>query len=136
MPNSNNIYIYVAGSFHQGYAQFSEISQERQCALMSFSALLCAHSFRSNNELPPPQIRFLPEENDFTLMLSKVDPLLFYCIYLTFYYYYYPAYKLKTDVCTYNAMLPNLAQGNVVIVNCYFIDNNLLIKLHLLFLKS
>ena len=79
MPNSN-IYIYVAGSFHQGYAQFSEISQERQCALMNFSALLCAHSFRSNNELPPPQIRFLPEETDFTLMLSKVDPLLFYYI--------------------------------------------------------
>ena len=35
----------IAGSSHQSHKRFSEISKERQCSFMSFSALLCAQSF-------------------------------------------------------------------------------------------
>ena len=35
---------FVAGSIHQGQERFSNISRERQCSFMSFSALLCAQT--------------------------------------------------------------------------------------------
>ena len=35
----------IAESSHQSHERFSEISRERQCSFMSFSALLCAQSF-------------------------------------------------------------------------------------------
>ena len=37
--------MFTAGSFHQAHERFSEVSRRRQCAFMSFSALLCAQSF-------------------------------------------------------------------------------------------
>ena len=40
-----NAILSIAGSSHQGHERFSEISRERQCSFMSFSALLCAQSF-------------------------------------------------------------------------------------------
>lgn len=41
MPNATLI---VNGSIHQGVSRFSAISKGRQCAFMSLSALLRAHS--------------------------------------------------------------------------------------------
>ena len=40
-----NAVLSIAGSSHQGYERFSEISRGRQCSFTSFSALLCAQSF-------------------------------------------------------------------------------------------
>jgi len=40
----SNATLFIAGSIHQGHAQFSDISRGRQCCYMSFSALLCAQS--------------------------------------------------------------------------------------------
>ena len=39
-----NSTLFARGSIHQGDNRFSDISRGRQCAFMSFSALLCANS--------------------------------------------------------------------------------------------
>ena len=39
-----NAILSIAGSSHQSHERFSEISRERQCSFMRFSALLCAQS--------------------------------------------------------------------------------------------
>ena len=39
-----NSTIFARGSIHQGDNRFSDISRGRECAFMSFSALLCANS--------------------------------------------------------------------------------------------
>ena len=36
--------LFARGSIHQGNHRFSDISRGRRCAIMSFSALLCANS--------------------------------------------------------------------------------------------
>ena len=41
MSKSN---LFIAGSIHQGYERFSDISRGRQCSFMSFSALLFAQN--------------------------------------------------------------------------------------------
>ena len=40
-----NAILSIAGSSHQSYERFSEISRGRQCSFMTFSALLFAQSF-------------------------------------------------------------------------------------------
>ena len=39
-----NSTLFARGSIHQSDNRFSDISRGRQCAFMSFSALLCANS--------------------------------------------------------------------------------------------
>ena len=39
-----NSTIFARGSIHQGDNRFSDISRGRECAFMSFSALLCANN--------------------------------------------------------------------------------------------
>ena len=40
----SNTILSIAGSSHQGYGGFSDISRGTQCSFMSFVALLCAQS--------------------------------------------------------------------------------------------
>jgi hypothetical protein len=42
----SNSTLFTVGSIHQGHELFSEVSRDRQCCFMRFSALLCAQSFQ------------------------------------------------------------------------------------------
>ena len=55
-------HLLVAGDIHQSHDQFSDISQGKQCAVMSFSAMF--NTCWLNNWQLPEQIRFLPREID------------------------------------------------------------------------
>jgi len=56
-------HLFVAGDIHQSHERFSDISQGKQCAVMSFSAMFNTSCWLKNWQLPE-QIRFLPREID------------------------------------------------------------------------